>query len=162
RGLGFAPRGAAALPPFPAVFLVPGWPTFGARPSAVARRRSFSCFHAVRSGSVSSPEYALCQGRSSAGSVRPRPASDCPFLPPQPRGAPFFELVRRPLRGELPGIGSLRQALAGRSDPSAGSRRPSWTRRGVFDCDARPLELVAHRVGGGPVLARACRLPLLE
>ena len=59
--------------------------------------------------------------------------------------APFFDVTRRPRRCELPG------------HQSSLSDRPSWTVRGVLDHDAGPLELVADRVGGGPVLAGARR-----
>ena len=69
-----------------------------------AARRSFSCFQAVRLG-TSSPEYALCHGRSSAGRVRPFfAASPSRFLPPEPIVGPFLGVVRRPRRCELPGI----------------------------------------------------------
>src|SRR5262249_15219942 len=105
-----ATRGPA-LPPFdpapvfaPPPFLAPGVPAFGARPSDAALRRSFSCFQAVRSGTGSSPEYALCQGRSSAGRVRPRPARPCRFLPPEPTLGPLRGVARRLRRCELPAI----------------------------------------------------------
>ncbi len=81
---------------------------------------------------------ALCQGRSSAGRVRPG-RRDWPVLPPEPRCGPF-------LAAPSPGAASYPASVLL-------SDRPSWPVRGVLDHDTGLPELVAYRVGGRPVLA---------
>src|SRR5690606_14281807 len=114
----------------------PGRPTFGGRPFSAAARRSRSCLRAVPRG-TSSPEYALCQGRSSAGRVRP--------LPPR----------RRPLGGVSTGLPERPRALPAIDCPPRATRS-------VFDHHADLLQLVPNRVRRGVVLPFPGRLPLLQ
>src|SRR5699024_1177580 len=99
------------------------------------------------------PLYALWFGRSSAFGVGPLPSRARRRTPPEPTLAPFLPLRTAPRRELLPAIARLLSPSVPGAEAPAGAVRP------VLDTDPAGAQRIAKRIGPGPVLLRARRLP---
>ena len=162
--------------------------TRGRRPCSRARRRRPPRLPPRRPAPFAGWWSPSCRAGRSSGRAprRPRRGAPCPAsrrssgAAPRRRSTPCATDARR-----RAGCGRARRGTGGscrrcpwwrpswtrtacrgvRSCPAcqfSASNGPSWTGRRVLHRDAGVFELVAHRVGGGPVLAAAGRGALLQ